>query len=439
LTEEGHRKATRISGYRAREFLFFLISWSPGNLHFDSLVLVKQNPCQYLMPTLSLLFNRFLKLGATAYGGPAMSGQIKQAVVTDYGWIREQEFLQGIALCQLIPGATNVQLVTYVGYRLRGIWGAILSAIAFTLPAFIFMVILSAIYFKVQTLWFIEALFKGLGAIVVAIVLNACINLGRSILRDWKVILISFLSFFAFFFRWNVILIFILAALAALFLHPKRGKLEPPSHHEELKLTKKKGEGYFIIGMLIILVYLGLILCYLINPQLAYLSLTLSKIGALAFGGGFTMVPLIQYEVVDYFQWLTTKEFLDGIALGQVTPGPIMITATFIGYKLSGLFGALIATVGIFSSSFFILILLIPHYDRLRRIEIVKTMEQGILGSFIGMICLVLYNFGKAAFVDVPSILFAGAAFFAILKKIDLLYILISGTILSILIFGFLN
>ena len=391
------------------------------------------------MLPLNLLFTRFLKLGATAYGGPAMSGQIKQVVVTDYGWIREQEFLQGVALCQLIPGATNVQLVTYVGYRLRGIWGALLATVAFTLPAFIFMVILSVIYFKVQTLWFIEALFKGLGAIVVAIVLNACITLGKSILRDWKVILISFLSFFGFFFRWNVILIFLLAGVGSLLLHPKVKELESPSPHEELKLTKKKGEDYFIIGMLIILVYLGLILCHLINPQLTYLSLTLSKIGALAFGGGFTMIPLIQYEVVDHFQWLTTKEFLDGIALGQITPGPIMITATFIGYKLSGFFGALIATIGIFSSSFFILMLLIPHYDRLRRMQIVKTMEQGILGAFIGMLGLVLYNFGRTAFVDIPSVIFAGAAFLALLKKIDLLYILITGTILSILIFGLLN
>jgi chromate transporter len=388
---------------------------------------------------LSLLFKKFLKLGATAYGGPAMTGQIKQAVVTDYGWIKEQEFLQGVALCQLIPGATMVQLVTYIGYRLRGIWGALLSAIAFTLPAFIVIVILSVIYFKMQTLWFIEALFKGLGAIVVAIVLNACITLGRSILRDWKMILISFLSFFGFFFRWNVILIFILAGVVALLLRPKERKLESPSYGEGLKLTAKKRGDYRILGLLAIFICVGLALCYVINPQLTYFFLILSKIGALAFGGGFTMIPLIQYEVVDNFHWLTTKEFLDGIALGQITPGPIMITATFIGYKLSGFFGALIATVGIFSSSFFILMLLIPHYDRLRRVKIVKTMEQGILGSFIGMLGLVLYNFGRAAFVDTPSILFAAAAFFALLKKVDLLYILLSGAILSILIFGLLN
>jgi chromate transporter len=368
-----------------------------------------------------------------------MTGQIKQAVVSDYGWIKEQEFLQGIALCQLIPGATMVQLVTYIGYQLRGIWGALLSAVAFILPAFIVLVILSAIYFKMQTLWFIEALFKGLGAIVVAIVLNACITLGKSILRDWKVALISFLSFFGFFFRWNVILIFILAGVVALLLRPKERKLESQSYGEGLKLSAMKGGDYRILGLSAIFICVGLGLCYVINPQLTYLSLILSKIGALAFGGGFTMIPLIQYEVVDHFHWLTTKEFLDGIALGQITPGPIMITATFIGYKLSGFFGALIATVGIFSSSFFILTLLIPHYDRLRGIEIVKIMERGILGSFIGMLSLVLYHFGRAAFVDIPSIIFAGAAFLALFKKIALPYILLSGAILSILIFGLLN
>ena len=117
----------------------------------------------------------------------------------------------------------------------------------------------------------------------------------------------------------------------------------------------------------------------------------------------------------------------------------MMITATFIGYKLLGPFGALIATIGIFSSSFFVLMLLIPHYDRLRRMQVVRTMEQGILGSFIGMIGPVLFNFGRVALVDIPSIIFAATAFIALLKKIDLLYILLSGAILSILIFGPLN
>jgi chromate transporter len=136
--------------------------------------------------------------------------------------------------------------------------------------------------------------------------------------------------------------------------------------------------------------------------------------------------------------WLSTKEFLDGIALGQVTPGPILITATFVGYKISGLLGAFMATVGVFFPSFFILVLLIPYHDRLRGVEKVRMMEQGILGSFIGMIGLVLYNFGRTSLVDIPRILMAAAAFFAIYKKIGLPYILLAGGMLSIIIYGFL-
>ena len=104
------------------------------------------------MISFGLLFKRFLKIGATAYGGPAIAGQMKKTVVKEYGWIKEQEFLQGMALCQLIPGAIFVQLSTYIGYRLRGIWGAFISAIAFVLPAFVLLLILSTVHFKLGNL-----------------------------------------------------------------------------------------------------------------------------------------------------------------------------------------------------------------------------------------------------------------------------------------------
>ena len=388
------------------------------------------------MPPLRLLITKFLKLGATAYGGPAMIGQIKQTAVNQYGWLGE-EFLRGMALCQLVPGATMVQMVTYIGYRLGGFRGAFISAVAFILPAFVALVILSALYFNLQTLPFIHALFKGLGAIVVAIVLNSSITLGKSILNNWKTIVISVLSFFGFFFRLNVLLIFGLAGAVALLLHPKGNRSKAPPT-ESLNQEEGKGRDLLLLGLLAVSISVAMVITYLINPNLTLLCLRLSKIGALAFGGGFTMIPLIQYEVVDQFQWLSTREFLDGIALGQVTPGPIMITATFIGYKLSGLLGAFMATVGIFSPSFFILILLIPYYDRLKGVEIVRTIERGILGSFIGMLGLVLYNFGRATFADVPSVMFTIAAFLALRKKIDLPYILLAGAILSILVFGLL-
>ncbi|PIV24620.1 MAG: hypothetical protein COZ69_08435 [Deltaproteobacteria bacterium CG_4_8_14_3_um_filter_45_9] len=170
------------------------------------------------MIPLSVLFTRVFKLGATAYGGPGMISHIKETTVNRYGWVKEGEFMRGVALCQLIPGATMVQIVTYIGYRMRGIWGALAAAVAFVLPAFIAILVLSTIYFKYHSLWFIQALFKGLGAIVVAIILNACITFGRPIFKDWKVILIAAAAFLAIYKKINLPYILLTGGLLSIII-----------------------------------------------------------------------------------------------------------------------------------------------------------------------------------------------------------------------------
>ena len=201
------------------------------------------------MISLPVLFARFLKIGATAYGGPAIGGQMKKAIVKDLGWMKEPEFMQGLALCQLIPGATFVQLSTYIGYRLRGIWGAFVCAIALSsrvCPS----PILSTVYFRLGNLWFIQSLFKGLGAIVVAIVLNALINFGKPILKDWKAVLITILSFLAFLLQLNVVLVFILAGALALLLRPAwpPANLRPLLLHKGQLKTQNGEEMAFFLG-----------------------------------------------------------------------------------------------------------------------------------------------------------------------------------------------
>jgi len=389
---------------------------------------------QSMIP-LSLLLKRFLKIGATAYGGPAIAGEIKRVIVKESRWISEPEFLQGMAFCQMLPGATWVMLSTYIGYTLRGIWGAFICAAAFVLPAFTLILILSFLYFRWGDLWLIQSLFKGLGPVVVALVLNAFITFGRSILRGWKVMLIAILSFAGFILRWNIVLVFFLAAGLALLLRGTKGENKLIQDSEAPRAPRNKADFQFL-GGLAFLIALLFFISYLFHDPLFQLCLSLSKVGALAFGGGFTVIALIQYDVVEKFRWVTTKEFLDGIAMGQVTPGPVMITATFLGYKLAGFWGAFMATIAGFSPPFFIITLLMPYYDRLKRMPTIQTMEQGILGSFIGMLGLVLVDFGRAAFVDIPSVIFAAGAFIALLKKVDLVYILLIGAGLSILIFG---
>jgi len=172
------------------------------------------------MPVMSLprLFLAFLRLGATAYGGPAMMAYLRQECVGKRQWLTEQEFKEGMALCQVIPGATMVQMCTYTGYRLRGIQGALTAALGFVLPAFFLMTGLSAAYFAFGAIDLVKALFRGLGAIVVAIVLNACVSLTRTTVHGWRGAVLAALAFAALALGANLVLVLAGAALLALVL-----------------------------------------------------------------------------------------------------------------------------------------------------------------------------------------------------------------------------
>jgi len=170
-------------------------------------------------------------------------------------------------------------------------------------------------------------------------------------------------------------------------------------------------------------------------PILSSLNLIFMKVDLLAFGGGFTTIPLIQREVVDRFGWVSTREFIDGIALGQVTPGPIVITATFVGYKVGGLLGALLGTIAVFFPSFLVVTTLAPHYDRIKRSRPVQTMVHGILAAFIGLLLFVGYRFGMVALVDWRTWALMAAAWVALWRRVDLLLIVGVGAVLSALLF----
>ena len=170
-------------------------------------------------------------------------------------------------------------------------------------------------------------------------------------------------------------------------------------------------------------------------PNLARLNLTFMKVDLMAFGGGFTTVPLIQREVVDRFKWVSTREFIDGIALGQVTPGPIVITATFVGYKVGGLLGALLGTIAVFFPSFLIVTTLAPYYDRIKRSRPIQVMVRGILAAFIGMLLLVGYRFAQEAMVDWRTWGLMLAAWIALWMKVDLLLVVGVGVVLSLVLF----
>ncbi len=174
---------------------------------------------------------------------------------------------------------------------------------------------------------------------------------------------------------------------------------------------------------------------HLWDPLLGQLNLLLMKLGVLAFGGGFTLIPLIQYEVVDRLGWLSIREFIDGIALGQVTPGPIIITATFVGYRIAGVVGAVASTLAVFFPSFLVLVGTVPHFDRIKRLWIVQWMIRGVLAGFIGLLVFVLWQFGQASLVDWKTWALAAAAFLALRWKVDLLVIVGVAALISVVVY----
>ena len=379
-------------------------------------------------PSLGRLFFSFLRLGTTAFGGPAMIVHIRELAVGRKRWLDQDSFRDGVALCQAIPGATAMQVAAYVGLRLRGVRGAIAGYLGFGLPAFFFMLALSALYARSHAQPAMVAIFSGLQAIIVAIVANATLSFGRSSLTSWQNGVVALMAAVLFGLAAHPILILSLAALLSLLLSNgqpvmQQAKLRAPMPATTLPLL-----------FLLTATAAGFALLAFFRYDLAQLGLLMARIDLLAFGGGFASVPLLFREIVETRAWLDAATFLDGIALGQLTPGPIVITATFVGYLLNGLAGALIATVGMFLPSLLLVIGTAPHFSRLRTSRLFSRAIDGVLCSFVGLLFTVAIRFALHVHWDLPHLFLAATAFGALLKKTDLLWVVLVGATVSILL-----
>ncbi len=379
-------------------------------------------------PTLADLFLLFLRLGATAFGGPAMVPYIGEFVVKRRKWLDPQTFKGGVVLAQSIPGATLMQTVAYVGLQMRGMAGALVSYIAFGLPAFLLMLAFSGVYAAYGSLPRVASVFSGLQVIVVAIIANATFTFGRSSLRHYMHIVLAAAAAAAFGLGLSPFYVILGATLAGISFLRGTPETQPS------KIQKKRISPVPVVGLLAILAF-GIVFLYLVRPDLLRLVLLMMKVDLFAFGGGFASLPLMLQEVVHVRGWMDAKTFMDGIALGQVTPGPIVITAAFVGYLTHRLLGAVVATIAIFSPSFLLLILTAPFFNRLKGSAVFTNATHGVLASFVGLLLYVTIRFSIAVPWDFFRILLVLAALAALLKKVDLLYIVLIGAALSLLLF----
>ena len=379
-------------------------------------------------PSLIRLFLSFLRLGLTAFGGPTMISFIRKMAVQDTRWLDEDTFRGGVALCQTIPGATAMQTTAFVGLQLRGVKGAAASFVGFGLPAFLLMSGLSFLYARYQSLPAMAVALGGLRALVVALIAHASISCGRLYLKRWPDLIIVAAAAALFWFGLTPILVVAVAAILGMGLSYRLE--EAPKSLNDLRAPFRLVPLIVVLGSAAV----GLMCLLVIEKGLFQLSLLMMKVDLSAFGGGFASIPLMLHDVVDVRHWMDQHVFMDGIALGQITPGPVVITATFVGYIFRGPLGAVIATLSIFLPSFALVIVTAPFFARLNALPLFRKAVDGILCSFVGLLLVTAVRLGLAIPWTIPYGILAAAALAALLLRVDFMWVVISGAALSLLL-----
>jgi chromate transporter len=380
--------------------------------------------------TIGKLFLSFFRLGLTAFGGPAMVAYIKEMSVNRYKWLDEDTFKDGVALCQSVPGATAMQTAAYVGFRSKGIPGALASFVGFGLPACILMLFLSSLYAEYHAVAKIVSLFNGLQVIVVAIVAHATYLFGKNTFKDFGAVIAAISASALLWAGVSPFLVILGAALAGIMFLKNTNGIPLPDQN-------RRKDGHFAkhFSLLLVLLFSGMFALHFLDKKIFNLAALMMKIDLFAFGGGFASLPLMLHEIVEIRRWMDYTTFMNGIALGQVTPGPIVITSTFVGYMISGTAGALVSTVAVFTPSFLMVIAVTPVLDKLKASAYFAKATRGILASFVGLLFFVAMKFTFAVPWDSIRVLLACAALIALFKKVDILYLVLVTSAVSLFLF----
>lgn len=359
------------------------------------------------------IFNYFFKIGLIGFGGPmAHIAMMDADLVEKKKWSTKDEFLDGLAVCNLLPGPASTQLGIYMGYLKGGIFGGTLAGIAFILPAFIIITFLSYIYFEFGTIPSIAGILYGINAVVIALISSSLLSMYKKAINNKSQFVIFTLTTIAIsLFKVNMIVAMLLAGIAGAFIY---------SNPSQNKCHKKLSSFAFPI---------------VFTPILSKLFLFFIKVGSFIYGGGLVIIPFIENEVVSKLGWLTKTEFLAGIALGQVTPGPVVITAAFIGYKVFGFIGALVSTVAIFLPSFIFILIAAPYLKKLKDISWIKAALKGVNAAVIGSILASIISLVPVAIIDLPTALIAITGFLSIVKyKVNVFWCVGISSILGLVL-----
>ena len=347
----------------------------------------------------------FLYLGTLGFGGPvALVGFMHRDLVEKERWVSEEEYQLGLALAQIMPGPLAAQLAIALGYFQHGLLGATAVGAAFVVPSFLMVLGISIAYVRFGGLWWMQALFYGIGAAVIAIITIAAYKLSRSTnKRDpllWAIF--AALGLVTVVAQAELAEFFVVAGLVVLFARARPGRRETVS---------------IAVGGLVVVTLIWLVERWFLNLGLGnqhvllQILLFFTKAGSFVFGSGLAIVPFLQQGVVQQFGWLNDRQFLDAVAVAMITPGPVVITVVFIGFLVAGFLGAIAAAIGIFLPVYIFTVVPAPWFSRNRNNPQLKAFVQGATAAATGALSGAVVVLATRAIYDVPTALIAVVTF----------------------------
>ena len=327
----------------------------------------------------------FLRLGLLGFGGPvALVGQMERELVAEKQWLTKEQMREAVAICQTMPGPLAIQVGIYIAYLRAGFWGAWAGGWAFIFPNFVIVAALGALYIYLGDLKPVTAIFYGVSPAVIALILHSCYRLAKLGMEDWPQWIVAGVCLvITVVLRAEVALLFIGAGIAGILYYGSPFRKKPPLALE--------------VAAAPMLAQLAPVAS---TSSLAKLGLFFLKAGSLTFGSGLVIVPFLEQGLVKDFGWLDERQFLIAVAIGMISPGPVVITATFVGFLVAGFWGSLVSTVGIFLPSFLFVLIVAPLLARYRNNPNVQGFVKGAYGAAIGTILGACILLGRIAIGD---------------------------------------
>ncbi len=356
------------------------------------------------------LFRVFFGIGLTSFGMAIL--QNIRTVPVKRGWLSRDEIDEGLGLVQLYPGAIMVDLVAYIGYRTARLWGALAATTGFIAPSLGLMLGLSALYAAVGTAPAMASLVTGLDAIVVGVVASVAVDFAGQHARRRVGATLALAAFalgvLGASTLWAVLGGLVIGAMA---MRPGAAPGGPAAPEGGAVMSGPRLARALVPGLLVLV---GVGAAALAGGVIGGLSVSMATIGSLAFGNGSTILPVLQQEAVASHHWLTLQQFGVGVGFGQVTPGPFLISAAFIGYQVAGPLGGVLATVAIFAPSVAMTTVAAEVYPYLRRHAWVKGAIAGVMAVFVGLLATVVLSLGRLVLPIPAALVLSAAAFVAV-------------------------